>query len=180
MTTFLKTAKGGLINAAFIRSIYGDREGTTFFAVVNDERDSDSVELDLSDLGVIEKCLLPIVPAEPGTKLLIAWYAYPSNPDDDIGTDAETYELPLLAWRMGSFGLTPVTIEQDGFPEWPHGVLAALMPDSRVVPIGGHLLGDGWQNKDGWLKWVNERSRDHVEREAKNKARNDAKETETA
>ena len=127
MTRFLRTADGGLLNAARLDRI--DPEKTTGKAgnVIWQARatleDGGCVTLSL-DKAVIETALLPVVGAGPGYVRLRYW--------DGEGEDGDGLvdRMPIVAWRIAEDVALPVTPDEDRDDALRSGV---LLPDGRVV-----------------------------------------------
>jgi hypothetical protein len=131
MTTFLKTRSGELINAAFVRRI--TEHELTVTAYMADSKPMFEFEgsLDQNRLEVVQRALMPVVPAAPGYLLLE--YSGPSPFGDSYVT-----RTPIVAWRCDGEMALPVT--PDDQLECNFGrdtscpyTKAVLCPDGRVV-----------------------------------------------
>jgi hypothetical protein len=153
---FLRTTRGGLVNADQIERIDEEREKYGLRHSLAILKEGGSVEL-TETLQDIEDGFRPVVAAAPGYVRIR--YCEEWNEDGSAGVE----RLPIVAWRIDggvAFPITPDDNEIDGLNA------AVLMPDGQVV----QSFMARFDNEAAWLAEMEREAVKRRQAEVKRKA----------
>jgi hypothetical protein len=119
-------------------------------------RDGRSVAL-ACDPCSVAKLAVPVVKAEPGFELLIAWF----------GDEVFVHRQPVLAWRCAEFGVEPIVIDSVGVKPGDSSSVAIKLPNGTLIDQHNDVE---WASEDAWLVEMNERNAEYLANERRAKA----------